>query len=77
MCEYLDAEYYNKPSNFEEYRQILHDSLRYFHDNDFERVSAEERLSNLEKALSAVKDQRHVVTFSRGACALDFSETVG
>ncbi len=74
MCRYLDREYYGKPANFEEYRQILEDSLRYFHDDDFERSSAEERLRNLEKALQSIEDQRRVVTFSRGASILDLQK---
>lgn len=71
MCQYLDREYYGKPSNFEEYRQILEDAQRYFEANDYERMSAEERLGNLEHALASIPDQRRVITFSRGACALD------
>ncbi|MDD3927647.1 MAG: hypothetical protein PHT33_13405 [bacterium] len=71
MCRYLDKEYYGKPANFEEYRQILEDSLRYFREDDFERASAEERLRNLDKALQSMEDQRRVITFSRGACVLD------
>jgi galactokinase len=75
MCEYLDAEYYGQPANFEEYRQILLDALRYFESDEYERLSATERLNNLEKALASIQDQRRVITFSRGACALDFEES--
>ncbi|HEY3298636.1 MAG TPA: hypothetical protein VGK34_08280, partial [Armatimonadota bacterium] len=77
MCEYLDREYYGKPANFEEYQQILEDAQRYFESNDYERLSAEERLGNLQKALSSIKDQRRVITFSRGACALDLGALSG
>jgi galactokinase len=73
MCRYLDREYYGKASNFEEYRQILEDAQRYFEENDYERMSAEERLDNLRKGLASVPDQRRVITFSRGACALDLA----
>jgi galactokinase len=71
MCRYLDHEYYGKHANFEEYRQILEDAQRYFKEDDFERMSAEERLQNLEHALASVEEQRRVITFSRGACVLD------
>ena len=30
-----------------------------------------EQLENLDKALESIEEQRRVVTFSRGACALD------
>lgn len=71
MCRHLDAEYYGKPENFEDYRQILDDALRYYERDSFERISAAEQLENLERALESIEDQRRVVTFSRGACALD------
>ena len=71
MCEYLDREYYGKMENFEEYRQILHDAIRYYSPDSFERASAVEQLENLDKALSSPKEQRRVITFSRGACAID------
>lgn len=71
MCEYLDEEYYGKRENFEEYRQILQDVLRYYEPDSFERASAIEQLENLENALASIKDQRRVVTFSRGACVVD------
>ncbi|HAH86395.1 MAG TPA: hypothetical protein DCL60_03375 [Armatimonadetes bacterium] len=74
MCRYLDREYYGKPSNFEEYRQILEDAQRYFEENDYERMSAEERLDNLRLGLESIPDQRRVITFSRGACALKLGE---
>ncbi len=71
MCEYLDREYYGKLENFEDYRQILEDALRYYEPDSFERMSAAEQLDNLDTALASVEDQRRVTTFSRGACALD------
>lgn len=77
MCRYLDREYYGKRENFEEYRQILEDAQRYFAADDYERMSANERLTNLENALRSIEDQRRVITFSRGACALDFESTMG
>jgi galactokinase len=73
MCRYLDREYYGKRENFEEYRQILEDAQRYFAADDYERMSANERLTNLENALRSIEDQRRVITFSRGACALDLA----
>ncbi|MHB1191394.1 MAG: galactokinase family protein [Armatimonadota bacterium] len=75
MCRYLDREYYGNPANFEEYRQILEDALRYFEDDEYERNSAAERLRNLENALANIEEQRRVATFSRGACALDLPTT--
>ncbi len=72
MCHYLDREYYSKPGNFDDYRQILTDALRYYEPGTFEHDSAAEQLANLDKALSSVENQRTVITFSRGACALDF-----
>jgi len=71
MCHYLDREYYQKLENFDDYRQILEDALRYYEEDSFERASAAEQLDNLNKALGAIEDQRRVITFSRGACALD------
>jgi len=71
MCDYLDREYYSKPENFDDYRQILEDALRYYEPDSFERKSAAEQLANLEKALADIPHQRTVITFSRGACALD------
>ena len=71
MCEYLDREYYGKRENFEDYRQTLDDALRYYEAKSFERISAAEQLDNLERALDHYQEQRRVVTFSRGACALD------
>ncbi len=76
MCEYLDREYYGNQGNFEEYRQILEDAQRYFEANDYERMSAEERLRNLDRALESIEDQRRVITFSRGACALDLKSAI-
>ena len=71
MCRYLDREYYGKPENFDDYRQILEDAIRYYEEDSFERISAEEQLQNLDKALASIEDQRRVVTFSRGACVVD------
>ncbi|MDH7600917.1 MAG: galactokinase family protein [Armatimonadota bacterium] len=72
MCRYLDREYYSKPGNFDDYRQILTDALRYYEPGSFEHDSAAEQLANLDKALASIENQRTVITFSRGACALDF-----
>ncbi|MBP6965225.1 MAG: hypothetical protein KBC96_12555 [Armatimonadetes bacterium] len=74
MCEYLDREYYGKLENFEDYRQILDDALRYYEPDSFERMSAAEQLDNLNRALSSIPEQRRVITFSRGACALDLPD---
>lgn len=73
MCRFLDAEYYGRPENFEDYRQILEDALRYYEPDSFERLSAAEQLDNLERALASIEDQRRVITFSRGACVLDLA----
>jgi galactokinase len=71
MCRYLDREYYGKLENFDDYRQILEDALRYYEVDSFERGSAAEQLDNLNRALQSIPEQRRVITFSRGACALD------
>lgn len=71
MCQYLDREYYGKRENFDDYRQILEDALRYYEPDSFERVSAEEQLQNLDCALASIQDQRRVITFSRGACVVE------
>ncbi|MCX8052845.1 MAG: hypothetical protein N3B12_03470 [Armatimonadetes bacterium] len=71
MCRYLDREYYSKRENFDYYRQILEDAIRYYEPGTFERDSAIEQLANLDHALSSIENQRTVITFSRGACALD------
>lgn len=76
MCEYLDREYYSKPGNFDDYRQILNDALRYYEPGTFEHDCAAEQLANLDRALSSIESQRTVITFSRGACALDFRVVV-
>ncbi len=73
MCEYLDHEYYSRGENFDEYRQILEDALRYYKPDSFERISASEQLQNLETALQSIQEQRRVITFSRGACVVDLS----
>jgi len=71
MCHYLDREYYSKRENFDDYRQILEDILRYYEPGTSERDSAAEQLANLDRALANIEGQRTVITFSRGACALD------
>ncbi|MFH1022166.1 MAG: hypothetical protein V1809_02125 [Planctomycetota bacterium] len=73
MCEHLDREYYRKPERFEYYRMVLADDLRYAAPGSREAASAAERRGILEEALRHVEDQRRVVTFSRGACALDLA----
>lgn len=73
MCEYLDQEYYGRRENFDDYRQILQDAIRYYRNDTFERDSAEEMLQNLDHALASIRDQRRVITFSHGACALDLA----
>ena len=75
MCRYLDREYYSKRDNFDDYRQILEDALRYYEPGTFERDSAAEQLANLDRALASIENQRTVITFSRGACALDLPLT--
>jgi len=71
MCRYLDHEYYGRRENFDDYRQILEDALRYYEPGTFERDSAAEQLANLDRALASIEKQRTVITFSRGACALE------
>jgi galactokinase len=70
MCEYLDREYYSKPEHFEFYRMVLEDDLKNGAPGSVERESAQERLNILEYALKHIPDQRRVITFSRGACAI-------
>ena len=71
MCEYLDREYYGKPEYFEFYKQVLEDERRFNDPGTIEFESAEERLGILNAALASVQDQRRVITFSRGACAIE------
>lgn len=71
MCEYLDREYYAKPEYFEFYRQVLEDERRFNEPGSIERESAEERIGILNAALASIKDQRRVITFSRGACVVE------
>ena len=71
MCEYLDREYYGKPEYFEFYRQVLEDERRFFEPGSIEHESAEERIGILNAALASIRDQRRVITFSRGACAIE------
>lgn len=71
MCRYLDREYYLKPERFEVYRQVLEDELRNCKPGTSERDSAEERLQIFEAALGSIESQRRVITFSRGACAIE------
>lgn len=71
MCEYLDREYYDKPEYFEFYRQVLEDERRFNEPGSIEHESAEERIGILNAALASIEDQRRVITFSRGACAIE------
>lgn len=71
MCEYLDREYYGRPELFEVYRQVLEDERRFCAPGTPEYESAEERLQILNAAFQSLPDQRRVITFSRGACALE------
>jgi len=73
MCRYLDKEYYERPERFEVYRQVLEDDIRTNRPGTPEHDSAKERLAILEAALASIPDQRRVITFSRGACAIDLS----
>lgn len=71
MCEYLDREYYGKPERFEFYRQVLEDELRTNEPGTPDYDSAAERLKILNDALASIPNQRRVITFSRGACAIE------
>lgn len=71
LCDFLDKAYYGKSERFEYYRMVLQDEFRFSEPDSPERKSAKERLNNLDKALSSITNQRRVVTFSRGASALD------
>jgi galactokinase len=72
MCEYLDREYYGRPESFEYYRMVLTDDIKFSEASSPDHESAVERLSNLDKALASIPENRRVVTFSRGACAIRF-----
>jgi galactokinase len=72
MCEYLDREYYGRPESFEYYRMVLTDDIKFSEPSSPDHESAEERLENLDRALASVPENRRVVTFSRGACAIRF-----
>jgi len=71
MCEYLDKEYYGKPERFEFYRMVLEDERRTNDPGTPEHDSAVERLQILDAALASIKEQRRVITFSRGACVIE------
>jgi len=71
MCEYLDREYYGRPERFEFYRQVLQDESRFSAPGTIEHESAEERKQILDNALANIKEQRRVITFSRGACPIE------
>jgi hypothetical protein len=71
MCEYLDREYYGRPERFEVYRQVLEDERDNSEPGSPDYESAIERLNILEAALANIPEQRRVITFSRGACALE------
>jgi len=71
MCQHLDREYYMRPERFEFYRQVLEDDRRSSPEGSPEHDSADERLTILDAALRNIPEQRRVITFSRGACALD------
>jgi galactokinase len=72
MCEYLDREYYRRPESFEYYRMVLTDDIKFSDPSSPDHESAVERLDNLDRALASIPDNRRVVTFSRGACAINF-----
>ncbi len=74
MCDYLDREYYLKPERFEFYRQVLHDEMRFSMPGSKDFASAQERLEILNGALASYQEQRRVITFSHGACALDMAQ---
>ncbi len=74
MCEYLDREYYGRPESFEYYRMVLTDDMKFSKPDSPDHESAVERLENLDRALSSIPENRRVVTFSRGACAINFCE---
>ena len=71
MCQYLDREYYGKPEHFEFYRQVLEDERRIFRPGSPECAASQQQLRILDAALASPRDQRRVVTFSRGACAIE------
>ncbi len=62
---------YGKPEHFEVYRQVLEDELRVCQPGTPDYDSAVERLHILDNALASIPEQRRVITFSRGACALE------
>ncbi len=72
MCEYLDREYYGRPESFEYYRMVLTDDIKFSTPGSIEHESAMERLANLNKAFANISENRRVVTFSKGACAINF-----
>ncbi|MEN6355856.1 MAG: hypothetical protein ABFD83_02090 [Armatimonadota bacterium] len=76
MCEYLDKEYYGRSERFEFYRQVLEDERRTSQPGSIEHGSAEERLKIFDASLASIPDQRRVITFSHGACALELPGTV-
>jgi len=71
FCRFLDRQYYGKPKHFELYRHTLDALERDSAPGTPERAAALEMRRNLDTALAAIPDQRRVVTFSRGACAIE------
>lgn len=74
FCSYLDAEYYRKAENFSHYRAALEKLESASPLGSPEHQAALEMKANLENALKRITEQRRVVTFSHGACAIDLSE---
>lgn len=74
FCRYLDKEYYGRSENFSHYRAVLEKLELDSPCGSPEHQAAQEMRSNLENALGRIAEQRRVVTFSRGACAIDFTE---
>jgi len=75
MCAYLDAEYYGKPEHFEAYHQLLLDELRFSEPAARSMNPRRSECKFSDSALAASREQRRVITFSRGACALELCGT--
>lgn len=74
FCRYLDEEYYGRAENFLHYRAVLEKLESNSRSGSPEHQAAQEMKLNLENALRQITKQRRVVTFSRGACAIDLSK---
>lgn len=71
FCDHIDREYYGKREHFEAYLKTLDDLEKRSDPCTPHYFAADEMRQNLDRALSSIKCQRQVITFSKGACVLE------